>query len=126
MPTTFRHFAIHADDVQRAKRFYEQALGLTFTPWGPPDFYQITGVGDGLQGALQARREIAPGRRPHAFEATLGVDDLKAAVAAIESAGGRILMPPFRIPGVGELTYFEDTEGNVCGVMQYEPGVWDG
>ncbi|ATQ41328.1 VOC family protein [Caulobacter mirabilis] len=125
MTTRFRHFAIHADDVQRAKGFYEQALGLEFTPWGPPDFYQIKGVGDGLQGALQQRHEIVAGKRPTAFEATLGVDDLKATVAAIEAAGGRIVMPPYRIEGVGELIYFEDTEGNVCGAMQYEPGVWD-
>ena len=41
MPTNFRHFAINADDVSRAKRFYEQALDLEFTPWGPPNFYQI-------------------------------------------------------------------------------------
>lgn len=125
MSTRFRHFAIHADDVPRARRFYEQALGLTFTPWGPPDFYQIHNVGTGLQGALQARHEVVPGRRATSFEATLGVDDLKAAISAILAAGGQIVMPPFRIPGVGEVAYFEDTEGNVCGVMQYEPGVWE-
>ena len=34
-------------------------------------------------------------------------------------------MPTYRIDGVGQLAYFEDPEGNVCGVMQYELGVWE-
>jgi predicted enzyme related to lactoylglutathione lyase len=50
------------------------------------------------------------------------VEDLKATIAAIEAGGGRILMQPYRIEGVGELIYFEDTEGNLVGAMQYEPG----
>lgn len=124
MPTTLRHFAINADDVPRARRFYEQALGLHCTPWGPPDFFQIKGVGEGVQGALQRRRELVAGRRATTFETSFGVDDLAATLAAIEAHGGRVVMAPFRIEGVGELAYFEDTEGNVCGVMQYDPGVW--
>ena len=46
MPATLRHFAINADDVPRAKRFYEEAFGWTFTPWGPPGFYQTRTTGD--------------------------------------------------------------------------------
>lgn len=124
MATTFRHFAINADDVARAKRFYEEALGLTFAAWGPPNFYHVKNQGKGLVGALQERRELVPGRRTNAFESTFGVDDLKATIAAIERGGGRVLTQPFRIEGVGELAYFEDTEGNVCGIMQYDPDVW--
>ena len=41
MPAILRHFGINADDVQRAKRFYEGAFGWTFDAWGPPNFYQI-------------------------------------------------------------------------------------
>ena len=32
MPATLRHFAINADDVPRAKRFYEEVFGWTCTP----------------------------------------------------------------------------------------------
>ena len=125
MSTLFRHFAIHADDVPRAKSFYEKALGFEFTPWGPPNFYQIKNVGDQLQGALQERRNLVPGKTANHFETSLGVDDLKATITAIEANGGKIVMPPFQIQGVGELAYFEDTEGNICGIMQYEAGMWD-
>ena len=123
MPTTLRHFAINADDIDRAKRFYEQALGFALTPWGPPEYYQIKNAGTAVLGALQRRRELLPGSRTVAFETTFGVDDLKATLAAIEAHGGQVLGNPHRIEGVGELAYFRDTEGNVCGVMQYEPGV---
>lgn len=121
MPATFRHFAINADDVPRAKSFYERVFGWRFDPWGPPDFYQVKNAGEGLLGALQERREIVPGVRMAGYEASFGVEDLAATIKEIEAAGGRIVMPPYRIEGVGELIYFEDSEGNLVGAMQYDP-----
>jgi predicted enzyme related to lactoylglutathione lyase len=123
MTGTLRHFAINADDVARAKAFYETVFGWSFTPWGPPDFYQTRSTGDGHVGALQGRRDIGGARMP-GMEITFGVEDIKATVAAIEANGGTILMPPFRIEGVGELAFFRDTEGNVAGAMQYERDQW--
>lgn len=124
MPATFRHFAINADDTARARSFYEGVFGWRFDPWGPPDFYQVKNAGHGLLGALQGRRELVPGVRMAGFENSFGVGDLKATIAAIEAGGGKIVMPPYRIEGVGELIYFEDTEGNLVGAMQYDPGVF--
>ena len=125
MSATLRHFAINADDVQRAKRFYETVFDWRFDPWGPPDFYQVKNAGQGLFGALQGRRELVPGVRMAGYEASFGVEDIKATIAAVEASGGKIVMPPYRIEGVGELIYFEDTEGNLVGAMQYDPGVFD-
>ena len=123
MRATLRHFAINADDVPRAKRFYEAAFGWTFTPWGPPGFYQTRDSGGGHLGALQGRRDVG-GQRMPGMELTFGVDDISAAVAAIEANGGRILMQPFRLEGVGELIFFQDSEGNIAGAMQYDEGTW--
>ena len=47
MPT-LRHLAINADDVQRAKAFYETVFGWRFEPWGPPDYYQAHEAGEGF------------------------------------------------------------------------------
>ena len=123
MTARLRHFAINADDVPRARRFYEEVFGWDFTPWGPPGFYQTRTAGDGHLGALQSRREVA-GQRMPGMELTFGVDDIQATIAAIEAGGGTILTPPFRIEGVGELIFFRDTEGNVAGAMQYEMESW--
>jgi uncharacterized protein len=125
MPATLRHFAINADDVPRAKSFYEKVFGWTFTPWGPPNFYQVRGdAGPGLMGALQDRWEVVPGQKTNAFVTTFGVDDIRAVLAAAAANGGRVVAQPYRIEGVGEIGYFEDPEGNVCGVAQYVPGLW--
>ena len=123
MPAKFRHLAINADDVQRAKGFYESVFGWRFEPWGPPDYYQVRNAGEGFVGALQGRRELKPGAKMLGFEATLGVDDLQATIAAVEDAGGKTVTRPFYIEGVGKLVYFEDTEGNLVGAMQYDADV---
>jgi predicted enzyme related to lactoylglutathione lyase len=125
MTGKLRHFAINADDTPRARRFYEAVFGWTFTPWGPPGFYQAKDAGDRLMGALQGRRDIGGERMP-GLEITFGVEDLPAAMAAIEANGGSILMPPFTIDGVGDLIFFKDSEGNIAGAMQYVAGATPG
>jgi uncharacterized protein len=123
MPNNLKHFAVHADDVERARSFYEKAFGWQFTPWGPPDFYLIrTGTTEepGVQGALQRRREVVAGKPMFGFECTLGVESIDDTIKAVEAAGGKVVMPKFHIPTVGTLIFFQDTEGNVVGAMQYE------
>ena len=115
----FRSIAINADDVGRAKAFYEAVFGWSFQPWGPPDFYNTLTPG-GVMAAVQKRREIVPGVRMTAYECTIGVDNLAETLAAIAAAGGRVVAGPFTIPTVGELAFFQDPEGNIAGAMQYE------
>jgi len=122
MPNPVAHFAIHADDCERAKAFYETVFGWTFEPWGPPEFWRIHTTPDGVHGALQKRREPLEGTGMRGFECTIAVEDVAATVAAIEKAGGTVTMPPFEIEGVGTLAMFRDTEGNVAGAMQYVAG----
>lgn len=54
------------------------------------------------------------------FECTLGVASIDETIAAVEANGGKVVMPKFHIPTVGTLIFFEDTEGNVVGAMQYD------
>ena len=123
MPNNLRSFGITADNVQRARRFYEQVFDWKFEPWGPPDFYLIH-TGDatdpGVQGLLHARREPVQGKGMTGFECTIGVADIDATIRAVTAAGGKIAMEKFHIPTVGHGFYFHDTEGNFAGAMQYE------
>ncbi len=123
MPNNLASFAIHADDVQRCRRFYEAVFGWRFEPWGPPDFYLVR-TGDankpGIQGLLHKRQGPRGVGAPNCFECTIAVDDLEAVTRAVAEQGGRLLMEMASIPTVGVLTKFEDTEGNVLGAMRYE------
>jgi predicted enzyme related to lactoylglutathione lyase len=116
MPASLGHFAINADDVPRARQFYEDLFGWNFTPWGPPNFYQVKNAG--VLGALQERRELLPGSRTIGFENTFTIPDLKEVMGKVEGLGGRMITRPYRIEGVGDLLYLQDTEGNVLAVMQ--------
>src|SRR5690349_5740512 len=89
--TNVKHFAINADDLVRARRFYERVFGWQFEPWGPPGFFQIkTGTnGDpGVQGALQKRRELIAGQPTIGYECSIGVADVDAVAAAVVANGG--------------------------------------
>ncbi len=124
MPSPIAHLAINADDVDRARHFYGAVFGWTFSAWGPPGFFHVhtgsTEPGHPIA-ALQPRRELLRGTPTIGMEATVAVDDVREVLAAAEAAGGRVLMAPTIIDGVGELAFLVDTEGNVVGAMRYEP-----
>ena len=121
------HFAIHADEPERALAFYESVFAWRFRPWGPPDFWMIAtgpeGEAEGIHGSLQKRSTpLKGGEGVRGFECTIGVDDVDAIAAAVEAHGGKIVTPKFHIVGVGWLIRFEDTEGNIVAAMDYEEG----
>jgi uncharacterized protein len=122
MSNNIDFFAINADDVPRARKFYEKVFGWSFEPWGPPNFYLIdTGKEKtAIHGGLQERRELARGQKMIGFECTITVANIDQAIRAIEANGGRLAAPKAHIPTVGTVAYFFDTEGNVAGIIQPE------
>jgi uncharacterized protein len=109
-------FSVQADDLPRARRFYEAVFGWKFEPWGPPGFLlAFTGGKDdpGIPGALQKRHDVVPGKTMYGMEGTIGVDDIDAAEAAIVSNGGKVIFPKCEIPTVGWILKFQDSEGNI-------------
>jgi predicted enzyme related to lactoylglutathione lyase len=122
--STVAHFSINADDLPRARRFYENVFGWKFTPYGPPGFFQID-MGpartEPIMGALQQRRALVEGVELHGFECTIAVDDVKSTAKKIEKNGGKIVMQIVTLAGIGQLLFFQDPEGNLAGAMQYDP-----
>ena len=119
MPNDIAHFAIHADDCQRAKTFYENVFGWTFEAWGPPNFWRIHTSPGAIEGALQQRREPVTGTGTVGFACSISVDDVHAIADAIGQHGGNVTLQPYVMETVGTLIMFEDTEGNIVGAMQY-------
>jgi hypothetical protein len=125
MPNHVSHFDIHADDLPRARRFYERVFGWVFRAWGPPDFFLIQTGPDsdpGIHGALSRRHDRVTGRGMLGFVCTISVDDIDATAVAVEANGGKVTQPRTVIATVGTLIQFHDTEGNVVCAMQYDPG----
>ena len=114
------HFAVYADDPARAMAFYEAVFDWSFEAWGPPGYWNITTAdGPGLTfGALSQRdRPVVPGP-PNCWRCTVNVDDLDAAMARIEAAGGARASATAEIPYVGRVAEFRDPEGNLACLMQ--------
>ena len=124
MPAPIAHFSINADDVSRARRFYENVFGWKFQAYGPPGFYMIEAAAATpsvpLRGSLQQRREIVAGVPMHGFECTIPVADIHTTAAAVEANGGAIVMQICTLAGIGRLLFFQDPEGNIAGAMQYD------
>ena len=44
--------------------------------------------------------------------------DINESMAAIEEAGGKVIMPAVEVPGVGQVSMFTDPSGNTLGLLQ--------
>jgi predicted enzyme related to lactoylglutathione lyase len=117
---TLAHFSINADDVERARAFYEKVFAWKFAAWGPPGFYMIDAKDSPVFGSLQGRRALVHGARTIGYECTIGVPSIDATERAVKAAGGKVLMERSVIVGVGTLMFFQDPEGNAFGAMQYD------
>lgn len=95
------HFEIFADNVERARKFYEQVFAWRFEPGGPPDFYHIfTGppVEHGIARGLIARRQGPASQGAiNGYRCTISVVSIRE---------------------------FADTEGNIACAMQYADMTW--
>jgi predicted enzyme related to lactoylglutathione lyase len=119
------HFEVHAEDPARAAAFYQGVFGWRVDHIAALDYWMLyTGDGPGIDGGMLRRRGPAPadGQPVNAFVCTLGVEDLDAVLASGQKAGGIIAMPRMTIPNVGYVAYLKDTEGNIFGVLQSDPG----
>lgn len=119
------HFEIHADDLERAVRFYTELFAWQFKKWaGPLDYWTITtGPPEqpGINGGLIRRRGPIDGTAVVAYVCTVDVPTVDGAVERIAACGGQLVVPKMAIPGIGWLAYAKDTEGNIFGIMQRDP-----
>ena len=125
MKNKLTHFAIHIDDIERAKFFYGEVFDWGFASYGPQDFLQIkadkTDNGE-LIGALQSRHYSPLKEKLIGLECTITVENVDEIIQRVENNGGQILMAKTAIPYVGWITKFLDTEGNLVCAMQSDRG----
>jgi hypothetical protein len=127
MTNQLSHFAIHADDLERARKFYGGVFGWAFQGFGGgpmTDFCQIKDPAGNLLsplGAVQSRKFNSAPQPIYGFECSIAVNDVDAITRAVETQGGKVVMQKAAIPGVGWIVKFLDTEGNLVCAVQYDP-----
>jgi uncharacterized protein len=113
------HFEIPADNPERAAAFYKKAFGWKIEKWpGPMDYWMVNTGPDGapgINGGLLKKGDVSTTTN------TVGVESVDNAITAVTNAGGKLIMPKTPIPTVGYFAYCQDTEGNLFGVMQFDP-----
>lgn len=104
------YLELPVDTTERAKSFYAGAFGWTFTDFGPT-YAATTGEHSDLGFQADAEQKTA------ALLPVIEVDDLEAALAAVEAAGGTVTVPIFAFPG-GRRFHFRDPDGHELAAMQ--------
>ena len=121
------HFEIPADDQERARKFYQEALGWRIEPVPGMDYNMVittamdeaTGqptTAGAINGGMMARED----QISHPV-ITVDVPDIDATLKTVEELGGSVVMPKNEIPGMGYFAYFKDPENNVMGLWENLP-----
>ncbi len=121
MPTIV-HFDLPADDITRAQSFYGSLFGWTFERYaGPIEYYAIGTTNEdgtaGIGGGMGPRG--APEQQIMNY---IGVRSVEDYLARVKGLGGAVMMPKTTIPSIGFLAICRDTEGNVFGLFEEDPG----
>jgi len=119
------HFEIQADDVERAKKFYENALGWKIEKYVPKkesdmpmDYWMVMTGEDGTPGINGGMYQRPAEEKIFTYDSTIEVKDIDAAVEAVKANGGTITREKSELPGVGWFASAKDPEGNRFGLMQ--------
>jgi uncharacterized protein len=136
MPNRVAHFEIHADEPDRAVKFYTDVFGWKITKWegGQMEYWMVETGGreePGLTSEASAKEVGINGgiiRRPcpaskenvglNAYCCTIVIDDYDKAMKAVLENGGKEAMPKFALKGMAWQGYFIDPEGNTVGLHQ--------
>ena len=114
------HFEIGADDPARAADFYTNVFDWEVKKWDGNMEYWLVMTGDekdsGIDGAIM-RRSFPKGS---STINTITVENADQSKEKILQAGGKQVTDFEIIPKVGKFAYFEDTEGNMFGIMQWK------
>ncbi|MGA4507864.1 VOC family protein [Propionibacteriaceae bacterium G1746] len=107
-------------DLAKAKKFYGELLGWTFTDSGP-DYgnYHIVSVGGkSVGGAMQIDRERMGPDATDTFVVYLDAPNAAEALERATAAGGTVLVPTMAVGDQGVMGFMVDAAGSAVGVWQ--------
>jgi predicted enzyme related to lactoylglutathione lyase len=120
------HFEIHADDPERAAKFYAACFGWEIKKWegGQMEYWMVMtcpkDTPNGINGGMLRRMGPPPvdGQPVNSYVSTLVVENYDATHEKILASGGKVALPKMAIAGMAWQGYYKDTEGNIFGMHQ--------
>ena len=119
-PGDWCHIEFLSADAERSKRFYGDVFGWKYEDIPGADYVNVKTSEDGIEGGIGGLAQ-ATGKAPAAANglfAYLLTTDMDATLAAIERAGGTIVIPKTDVMGMGEFARFLDPDGNLIGLWR--------
>jgi len=80
--------------------------------------YHVLKVGETAVGGIM-KTPPGAGAMPSAWGCYVTVDDVEAIAAQAAALGGKVVVPPMDVPGVGRMAVIADPHGATLNVMQY-------
>jgi uncharacterized protein len=128
---TIVHFEIPANDIERAKKFYNDLFGWKIEKWPGTDDSQLTSAATGqpmeywlitttddkgnkaLGGGMMKRQ-----MPEHHVTNYIGVKSIDEYKSKVEKLGGKVLAPKHTVPGMGYFALCLDTENNPFAIWE--------
>ncbi len=117
-PASVVWFEIPADNVERAKTFYQNLFGWTINPIpNMSDYWHVdTGGADQSPDAgLMKRKQPGQGITNYVL-----VKSVTTAANEAVKLGGKICMPKTAVPNMGHFAICQDTENNTFGIWEMD------
>lgn len=83
--------------------------------------YHVASIGEVPVGGIMGPPPGAPAMPP-SWGCYITVDNVEKTLASCAALGGKTLMPPMDVPGVGRMAVLQDPQGAVFSVMAYAAG----
>lgn len=116
---TFYWNELMTREVERAKKFYADAIGWSFDAMPMPGggTYWLAMIGGQPAGGIFDISGPEYNAVPESWMSYLAVDDVDARVKKALAAGAKLMKPAFDVPGVGRIAILTEPGGAGIGWM---------
>jgi len=127
---TIVHFEIPANDIERAKKFYNDLFGWKIEKWPGTDDSQMTSAagqpmeywmvtttddkGNKALGGGMMKRQMPE----HQVTNYIGIKSVDEYKSKVEKLGGKVLAPKHTVSGMGYFALCLDTENNPFAIWE--------
>lgn len=118
------HFELPADNLERAKTFYQKAFGWEISQFPGMEYHMVNTTEVDQQTQMPKTVGAINGgmakRNNEVKNTVITVDtqDIDATLKNIEKLGGKTVQKKQPVADMGFTAYFKDTEGNIVGLWQ--------